>query len=274
MTDRYAVMGNPIAHSRSPEIHRMFAEQTHQDLSYEAILVPADGFRQAVQDFFERGGQGINVTVPFKQDAFLIADQTHPRAEQAGAVNTLMRTVDGVLVGDNTDGEGLLRDLQRNHGVELAGRRVLLLGAGGAARGVMAPILEAGPLQLFVANRTPERADELAERFRDLGSVAAGGFTDVGVLPFDVIINATSASLRGEVPSLPATLIMPTTVCYDMVYAREPTAFMRWALGHGAAQAIDGLGMLVEQAAASFEIWRGILPETAAVINALRHAPP
>lgn len=266
--DRYAVMGNPITHSKSPQIHRMFAEQTGQSLHYDALLVPEDGFAEAVADFLYRDqGKGLNVTVPFKQQAWELADQLSERAEPAGAVNTLMLR-DSVLYGDNTDGAGLVRDLVQNHGVPLENRRILMLGAGGAARGVMLPLLEQQPASLHIANRTVLRAQELVERFEEFGALSASGF-DALQGHFDIIINATAASLGGEVPPLPEGIIDTNTLCYDMMYASEPTAFVRYCLQHNAAKAVDGLGMLVEQAAESFYLWRGVMPDTQPVIEAL-----
>ncbi|MQM38285.1 Shikimate dehydrogenase (NADP(+)) [wastewater metagenome] len=269
--DRYAVMGNPIAHSRSPEIHRLFAEQTGEAVRYERILVPEDSFAGAVAEFEAAGGAGLNVTVPFKGDAWALADTLSERAERARAVNTLIIS-DAGLYGDNTDGIGLVRDLRDNHGVTLAGARVLILGAGGAARGALPSLLEEAPASVHIANRTAERARELATAFADLGAVTGSGYEALAEMRFDVVINATSAGLAGELPPLPDTLLAPGACCYDMVYADEPTAFVRWARAHGAAVAADGLGMLVEQAAESFFLWRGHRPRTAPVIEALRGA--
>ncbi|WP_040409088.1 shikimate dehydrogenase [Arhodomonas aquaeolei] len=269
--DRYAVMGNPIAHSRSPEIHRRFAEQTGEAIRYERILVPEGGFAGAVAEFEAAGGAGLNVTVPFKGDAWALADTLSDRAERARAVNTLIIS-DAGLYGDNTDGIGLVRDLRDNHGVTLAGARVLILGAGGAARGALPSLLEEAPASVHVANRTAERARELAAAFADLGTVTGSGYETLAEMRFDVVINATSAGLTGELPPLPDTLLAPGACCYDMVYADELTAFVRWARTHGAAVAADGLGMLVEQAAESFFLWRGHRPRTAPVIEALRGA--
>jgi shikimate dehydrogenase len=267
--DRYAVMGNPVAHSRSPEIHQLFAEQTGQRIDYRAILVERHRFAEAVAEFFATGGKGLNVTVPFKQEAWQLADRLSEAAQRAGAVNTLAFT-EGVLCGDNTDGIGLLRDLTRNLEITLDGREILILGAGGAARGVLAPLLEHRPTRLLIANRTAERALELAEQFGDLGNIQGGGFEMLTGLNFDLIINATAAGLSGQVPQLPHGVITPETCCYDMMYGPEPTAFMRYALAQGAPRVFDGLGMLVEQAAASFRLWRGVMPQTRPVIRTLR----
>ena len=269
--DRYAVMGNPIEHSKSPLIHRLFAEQTGQTLSYEAILVEVDGFADAVATFMAGGGKGLNVTVPFKQDAWQLADRLSPRAQRAGAVNTLAFQADSILFGDNTDGVGLVRDLTDNLGITLAGQRILVLGAGGAARGVLAPLLEQRPASLVIANRTVERAQQLAESFADLGTLSAAGFAALQGMEFDIIINATAAGLHGEVPALPDGVIQAGCCCYDLMYSSEPTAFVRHVRALGVQHAYDGLGMLVEQAAESFHIWRGVFPDTGPVITTLRN---
>jgi len=269
--DRYAVMGNPIAHSKSPQIHRLFARQTGQSISYEAILVQKDRFGEAVADFLAAGGKGLNVTVPFKQQAWQLADESSSRARRAGAVNTLMARSDGTLFGDNTDGTGLVRDLTVNLVINLTGKRILMMGAGGAARGVLEPLLAEQPSALVIANRTAERAEELARVFADLGDLRGCGFPVLAGERFDLVINATAAGLRGEVPELPEGVIGPQTCCYDMVYSSGPTAFMQYAQARGARCAFDGLGMLVEQAAESFRLWRGVSPRTAPVIELLRH---
>lgn len=268
--DRYAVMGNPIAHSKSPFIHARFAEQTQQRLRYDAILVEPDGFAAAVAAFHAAGGRGLNVTVPFKQDAWTLAEQRTPRAERAGAVNTLWWDEAGALHGDTTDGVGLVRDLCINHGLALADRRILLLGAGGAARGVVEPLLESAPRQLVIANRTAAKAVELARSFAGFGALSGCGFEDLGGAAFDLVVNATAAGLNDAVPPIPATVFAPGAHAYDMMYAAQPTAFVRWSRAHGAVWASDGLGMLVEQAAESFWIWRGIRPPTGPVITELR----
>ena len=264
MTDRYAVFGHPIAHSKSPQIHAAFARQTGQDMRYEAILVPKDGFADSVAAFIAAGGRGANVTVPFKEDAFRLAGRLSPHAERAGAINTLRFDADGIL-GDNTDGAGLVADLTRNLGCVLAGKRVLLLGAGGAARGVIEPLLAQQPAEVVIANRTVSRAQELAALFGR--GVSASGF-DALDTPFDLVINATAASLAGELPPLPPRIFTAATLAYDMMYGRD-TPFLDFARSHGAATA-DGLGMLVEQAAEAFYLWRGVRPDTAPVIAALR----
>jgi shikimate dehydrogenase len=274
MTDRYAVIGHPIAHSKSPLIHAAFARQTGQDLEYTRILSAPDAFVDTVRCFFGDGGQGLNVTVPFKEAAWRLVDEHSPRAATAGAVNTLIRLPGQRLRGDNTDGVGLVRDLAGNHGFDFAGRRVLLLGAGGAARGVLRPLLESGLAELLIANRTLDMAAALAAAVADLdpggATVHACGLADLGPVAFDLIINATSTGLTGAVPAIAPSVLAPGAWTYDMIYADSPTPFCRWGLSHGAARAIDGLGMLVEQAAESFFLWRGMRPETAAVIDLLR----
>lgn len=269
MNAQYAVMGNPINHSKSPQIHQAFAAQTDQAMEYRAIYVELTGFDAAVREFFSQGGSGLNVTVPFKEQAWALAQIRTPRAEQAGAVNTLYLDEQGQLVGDNTDGVGLVRDLTHNYHQILTGQRILLLGAGGAARGVIQPLLAERPQALTIANRTYAKAAQLAEQFASYGPVSACELAQL-VGPFDLIINATAASLQGQSLSLPATLVQPHTVCYDMMYGQAPTPFCCWAKQQGAAQAWDGLGMLVEQAAAAFTCWRGVRPDSAAVIAQLR----
>lgn len=267
--DKYAVIGNPISHSKSPLIHSMFARQTGEQLSYEALLAPLDDFEATLRTFL-REGSGVNVTVPFKEQAWQLADSRTPAAELAGAVNTLQRLADGRLLGDNTDGKGLVRDIQHNAGLELAGKRILLIGAGGAARGVIQPLLEAQPAQLCVVNRTVEKAEHLAALFKEQGPISAAGFDWIEE-SVDLIINATSASLDGQLPPISPKLICPgQTWCYDMMYASEATVFNRWAQQQGAAVCLDGLGMLVEQAAEAFLLWRGVRPDTAPVLAVLR----
>jgi len=264
MTDRYAVFGHPIAHSKSPQIHAAFAHQTGEDVVYEAILAPLDGFADSVAQFIAAGGRGANVTVPFKEAAFKLANRLSLRAQRAGAVNTLVFDAEGI-VGDNTDGAGLVADLTCNLNRSLAGKRILLLGAGGAARGVIEPLLEQQPAALVVANRTVSRAEELAELFGH--GITACSF-EAADTPFDIVINATAASLAGELPPLSPRIFTNNTLAYDMMYGRD-TPFLDFARMHSAA-ASDGLGMLVEQAAEAFFVWRGVHPDTAPVIAALR----
>ena len=267
--DRYVVFGNPIGHSKSPLIHRLFAAQTGEQLDYSTMLAPLEDFTACAREFFQQG-RGANVTVPFKEEAYRLATTLTERAQRAGAVNTLSKLDDGTLLGDNTDGAGLVRDLTVNAGLALQGKRILLLGAGGAVRGALEPLLAQQPSSLIIANRTVEKAERLAELFDDLGPVSASGF-DWLREPVDVIINATSASLSGDVPPIAGSLIEPgKTFCYDMMYAKQPTAFCRWASEQGAAVAMDGLGMLVEQAAEAFLLWRGVRPDSAPVLAELR----
>jgi shikimate dehydrogenase len=268
MSDLYAVMGNPINHSKSPQIHSAFAEQTEQDLIYSAILVPLEKFKDEADNFF-RSGLGLNITVPFKEDAWQYADTYSSRALRAGAVNTLIKKEDGSVHADNTDGVGIVRDITLNHGCAIAGKRVLVLGAGGAVRGILEPVLEEKPLQVVVANRTVSKAQNLAKDFADIGKISGCGFDEVEG-QFDLIINGTSASLSGELPPVPASVIHQETTCYDMMYGAEPTVFNQWAAGLNAAATLDGLGMLVEQAAESFNAWRGVRPESAPVISRIR----
>jgi shikimate dehydrogenase len=269
LPDQYAVMGNPIAHSKSPRIHTLFAAQTGQQLDYRAILVEPGQFAAAARAFREQGGKGLNVTVPFKHDAWVFADLASARAERAGAINTLIFDHTGVR-GENTDGSGLLRDLSVNHGYPVADRRILVLGAGGAARGILQPLLLEKPAQLVIANRSADKALGLALRFGDLGRVSASGFAELEGRQFDLIIHATAAGLSGQVPPLPAGVLAVGGWCYDLSYSNEPTAFVRWGWAQGATQSLDGLGMLVEQAAEAFFLWRGVWPDTKPVIAALR----
>ena len=282
-TDRYAVIGHGISYSRSPQIHSWFAQQCGQSLVYGLIDTPPESFAAGVRAFLADGGRGLNVTVPFKQQALALADTASERAREAGAVNTLAVQPGGRLLGDNTDGAGLVRDLVANLRCELAGARVLLLGAGGAARGVIAPLLRAGLAQLQVANRTAARAVELARLFAPLGPVtaladtaAAGSAGRAGAQSdgaWDLVINATSASHAGGLPAIPAGAVGTHTLCYDMGYAQRDTVFQQWARAAGAGQVANGLGMLVEQAAESFLLWRGVRPDTAPVLARLRNEP-
>ncbi|MGR4066777.1 shikimate dehydrogenase [Billgrantia sp. C5P2] len=267
MTDRYCVFGNPIAHSKSPMIHAAFAAQTGEAIEYTAIAAPLDDFAGAWRSFTAEGGRGANVTVPFKEEAFRLCDVLSERARRAGAVNTLLLGKNGRTYGDTTDGIGLVRDLQHQK-VSLGGARILVLGAGGAVRGVLEPLLAAQPASLLVANRTAEKAEALAADFGDLGTISGGGF-DAVAGPFDLVINGTSASLAGDLPPLPDDLFAAGATAYDMMYGAEPTVFLRWAAERG-ARTLDGLGMLVEQAAESFFQWRGKRPETDSVREALR----
>ena len=268
--DQYGVVGHPVAHSWSPFIHGMFARQTGETMIYRLHDVRPEDFRNHVLDFFSRGGRGLNITVPHKVTATDIANELTPRAERAGAVNTLMLKRDNRLLGDNTDGAGLVHDLRDNLSVELGSRRVLIVGAGGATRGVVAPLLVLRPAELVVANRTAERAQTFVADFADLGAVRGCGFEEIGADSYDVVINATSASLSGEVPAIPASAVRAETVCYDMAYSRNETPFLKWAREHGCERTVQGWGMLVEQAAESFQLWYGVRPQTAPVLAALR----
>lgn len=267
--DRYAVIGNPVAHSRSPQIHAAFARAEGQDIEYGRLLTPLDGFAQAVASLRAGGGRGANVTVPFKEEAFRLSTTLSDRARAASAVNTLRFNATGIF-GDNTDGAGLVADLRMNLRVLIKGRRILLVGAGGAARGVLHPLLAELPSTMVIANRTVEKARALAGMAG--APVSACRFEDLHGTAFDVVINATSASLAGAVPPLPAGVISPGAMAYDMMYGRGDTPFMAWARAQGATQIADGLGMLVEQAAESFFIWRGVRPDTAPVLAMLRAA--
>lgn len=268
--ERYAVFGNPVAHSKSPQIHSLFAAQTKQSLRYTAELAELGQFRQAVDRFIRNHGKGLNVTVPFKEDAWSYATNRSQRAQRAGAVNTLKVEDDGSIYGDTTDGVGLVRDLMLNHDIEIKDKRVLIIGAGGAVRGVLEAILEQQPALLLIANRTKDKAVQLASDFADLGNIKGCGLDEIGQAGFDIIINGTSASLHGDLPPLPASVFNNGACSYDMMYAAQATPFMQWSKDNGATQVFDGLGMLVEQAAESFYIWRGIKPETRPVIEHIR----
>jgi len=268
VTAHYAVIGNPVAHSLSPRIHATFARQTGQDMEYGAILAPIGGFAAAVETFHAHGGCGLNVTVPFKLDAYSFSTALTERARSAGAVNTLKFNGETVL-GDNTDGAGLVADITMRLGVALAGKRVLLMGAGGAARGAVLPLLAQKPMLLAIANRTMEKAVALAARWTYLGEVRGGGYADFADEHFDVVINATSASLSGDIPPLSKRVFASAALAYDMVYGERSTSFLGAAKSFGACRVADGLGMLIEQAAESFLLWRGVRPETGPVIAML-----
>ncbi|EHQ52508.1 shikimate 5-dehydrogenase [Ectothiorhodospira sp. PHS-1] len=267
--DHYAVIGNPIGHSKSPQIHSLFARQTGQDLVYEAILAPPDDFAGNVRRLVAQGYRGFSITVPFKHEAFDLADRLSERARRAGAVNTLKVEPEG-LYGDNTDGVGLVNALRAVPGATLAGARILLLGAGGAVRGVLAPLLAEHPESLHIANRTAEKAAALARDFADLGPVSGGGLDGLAGRHFDLVINGTAAGLNDQVPDLPDGLLIPGGGCCDMMYGDTPTAFVRWGQSQGAGWTRDGLGMLVEQAAEAFALWRDCRPDTGPVMTALR----
>jgi shikimate dehydrogenase len=267
--DRYAVFGHPITHSRSPEIHARFAAQTRQAMDYRAIDVPAETFASNLATFINEGGKGLNCTVPLKELAFVACDHLTDRARLAGAVNTIRRETDGTLRGDNTDGAGLLRDLSTNLGLALEGQRILILGAGGATRGIVGPILDARPDQIWIANRSLERAERLAQDFNEPKALKVSGFESLAGNTFDLILNATSASLQGDLPPLPEHLLAKEGSCYDLAYGKTPTPFVLWGRSQGARISADGIGMLVEQAAEAFWIWRDLFPETQPVIESL-----
>jgi len=269
VTDHYAVIGNPISHSKSPLIHTEFAKQTEQNLDYVTREVPLDDLANGLKQLQAEGFKGINITVPFKEQAWKIVTDRSQHATRAGAINTILFNEDGSLYGDNTDGIGLCRDLVDNHQIELKGTRILLLGAGGAARGVIEPLLSYDPAELVIANRTASKADNLAQRYNNFGNISGGGFDQLSG-SFDVIINATAASLQGEVPPLPDGILNSNASCYDMMYSDTDTAFISWAKQHGANKTIDGLGMLIEQAAEAFRLWRSVKPDTQSAIKLLR----
>lgn len=263
--DQYAIIGHPVDHSLSPAIHATFARQTGQALHYGRIDAAPGEFAAALREFLASGGRGLNVTLPFKEEAYGLCHVLASRAKRARAVNTIFVHEDSTLAGDNTDGTGLVRDLRQNRKIALKGKRILLLGAGGAARGVLPALLDEKPARMYIANRTPERAMKLAERHPD-HHVQGGGYEDIGDTTFDLVVNATSASLTGALPPLPRDCLEPSAVCYDLYYSDRPTVFMLWAEQQGAAQVFDGWGMLVEQAAESFHLWRGVRPDTTALI--------
>ncbi len=269
--DFYCVVGNPIGHSLSPKIHRAFADQLGHQLDYVRVELPREGFNAGLAAFIAAGGRGMNITVPFKEDAFAACGSLTARALAAGAVNTICVQSDGHVLGDNTDGEGLVRDLKDNLGAKLRGASVLMIGAGGAARGVITPLFEAGIARLVLLNRTPARAQALAQRFTDF-TIQSGGLETVPDAPVSVVINATAGGLTGERPQIDPKWLDAQSFCYDMVYGPAARPFLDWAEARGVARSADGLGMLVEQAAAAFAMWRGQRPETGPVIEALRVA--
>lgn len=268
--DQYAVVGNPISHSKSPRIHNVFAKQTQQALEYTKIEAPLDCFRDVVKAFFEKGGKGLNVTVPFKEQAWRLCETLSDRARLAGAVNTLYLDDDGLLCGENTDGVGLVSDL-RNNNVQLQGKKILIIGAGGAVRGVLQPILNEKPDSLVITNRTLSKADALVKVFSQYRSVESSSFEQLNS-SFDLVINGTSASLGGELPNISEAIFAQNTYVYDMMYSKEETVFNAWAKKCKVKAVYDGLGMLVEQAAEAFHIWRGVRPATKEVIQSLRDA--
>ncbi|WP_028487435.1 shikimate dehydrogenase [Thiomicrorhabdus chilensis] len=273
MTDLYAVVGYPIAHSKSPTIHRLFAEQTGQDMTYEAILIDAEetDFSWAMADLKNRGYKGINITVPYKLDAFEYADSLSQRAQTAHAVNTFIFNEDGSTLGDNTDGIGLVNDIEENGKRPLAKQKILILGAGGAVQGILEPIIDKQPAAIHIANRTEKRAQILGERFKDNFSISASGWENIPEGSYDIVINGTSASLDNKLPPIAESTIGANTLVYDMMYGQKPTVFMEWAKQiQPQCQTMDGLGMLVGQAAEAFYLWRGVRPQTAEVIETVR----
>ena len=270
-TDTYAVFGSPIEHSKSPQIHSLFAEQTGQSIYYTKVLVPVDQFRQYSEAFFKAGGKGLNVTVPFKVEAFHYASALTDRARAAQAVNTLFIRPDKTITGDNTDGIGLIHDLQTNLGWTITDQKILVLGAGGAVRGVLLPLLQCQPQKLVIANRTVEKAQQLAQTFAVYGNIETCRFTDLHEQQFDLVINATSSGLSGDLPALPNSLFNQKSYAYDMVYGDTTTPFLTWARNLGVKNLSDGLGMLVGQAAESFYLWRGIKPDIRPVLQQLRN---
>ncbi len=264
----YAVFGNPISHSKSPLVHSLFAEEFGINLEYRAVHVDIGGFEQAVSGFQANGGNGLNVTVPFKLNAWKLADELTQRAQLAGAVNTL--TLGDVVKGDNTDGAGVVKDIESNLGIPLAGTRILIVGAGGAVRGILSPILNQKPESITITNRTKSKADELANVFSDFGNVQATALHEAGLGAYDIIINATSTGIHGELPEVSPRVFQGVKLMYDLMYGKQPTRFMEWARDNGVEQISDGLGMLVEQAAESFQVWHGVMPITTSVIKAVR----
>lgn len=264
--DRYAVVGQPVDHSLSPAIHARFAEQTGQHIDYQRLPAPADDFAAVANNFFDAGGHGVNVTLPFKTEAMALADTHSERVRAAGAANTLTLGEDGLITADNTDGIGLVRDLQNRLGVGIHGARILILGAGGAVRGAVPALLAENPAGIIIANRTRSKAETIAA---EVGPSVDAATPDELDTAFDIVINAVSAGLAGDMPAVPNIVIAPTTIAYDMIYGETPTPFLGWARGLGAETSADGLGMLVEQAAESFRIWRGVMPDTTPVIAAL-----
>ncbi len=272
--DRYAVIGYPVSHSFSPFIHGMFAKQTGQNLTYRLLEVAPEAFEHEVMRFFVDHGKGLNVTIPHKQVAFEFCKQRTARAERARAINTIAVQANGSLLGDNTDGAGLIADLKRNLEFDLRDKRILLLGAGGAARGVLGPLLEEKPKCIHILNRSAEKAQALAKEFETMGELVGDGFDATDGEAYDLIVNATAASLQNAMPSISASTVARKTVCYDLAYGKEDTPFTHWAKQQGTARAQLGWGMLIEQAAESFYLWRGVRPDTAPVLKAVTSPPP
>lgn len=269
---KYAVFGNPVSHSKSPWIHAEFAKQTHQQIEYGKIEAPLDNFVAAIKQFFKTGGHGCNITLPFKEQAWQIVNTLSNRAEIAGAVNTIKLLENGELFGDNTDGIGLLNDISSNLEYDLTNKTILILGAGGAVRGILHPLLSAKPKAITIANRTKEKAQVLANEFSKFGTISGVGFMELPTIPFDIIFNGTSAQAKGETFALPSSLVSPSSLCYDLMYSTNLTAFLEWAKAQNVQNYSDGLGMLVEQAAEAFYLWRNVRPDTKPVLAKLRNS--
>ncbi len=268
--DRYAVIGNPITHSKSPEIHHLFADQTGEHIHYEKIFAEENSFTEVATEFFNSGGKGLNVTVPFKTDAFKFVDEHTEYAKHAGAVNTIILQENGRYLGANTDGIGLLRDLKKTIHLQLLNKDILIIGAGGATQGIVEPLLKENPAELIIANRTLHKAQLLAENFKSIGKIQPCAIDQIPTRPFDLVIHATSAALHSSELQLPSEIISPQTCCYDLVYSDNDTAFMQWSKACGAEKVVDGFGMLLEQAAESFYLWRGKRPDTTMALNYFR----
>ncbi len=260
--DQYAVIGNPIEHSKSPDIHLLFADQTGEQLHYEKLLADEDQFSQAVTEFFSNGGKGLNVTVPFKNDAYEFVDELTQYAKNAGAVNTIFKNEQGKFIGANTDGIGLLRDLKKTLRIPIINKKIIIIGAGGATQGIVEPLLRENPTQLIITNRTVGKADSIAEQFKNIGNVASCALDKIPKQPFDLVLHATSAGLQGNNVELPVEIVGANTCCYDLLYSDQDTPFMAWAKNHHAEKVVDGFGMLLEQAAEAFYLWRGKRPDT------------
>jgi shikimate dehydrogenase len=268
----FAVLGNPVQHSKSPQIHTLFAKQKNIALNYQAIEVPLDNFDEYVKSFADQNGKGLNITVPFKEDAYSLCNTLTERARLSGSVNTIWFDEQKKIYGDTTDGKGLLNDLVINNDIKIKDKSILILGAGGSVRAILEPLIKQSPSQIVIVNRTVSKAEELAELFSTHGQITACSYEQLSDISYDLIINGTSLSLNGKLPDIPATTVSNTTCCYDLMYSDTKTIFMEWATDKGALKVIDGLGMLVEQAAEAFNIWHGFMPDTSSVINTLRNS--
>ena len=272
--DRYAVIGNPIAHSKSPDIHHLFAEQTGENISYEKILGDEQNFNKSVKKFFSVGGKGLNVTLPFKNDAYSFVDLLTDYAKHSKAVNTIIPQSNGEFLGANTDGIGLLRDLKKTLRLRLLDKSILIIGAGGAVQGIVEPLLNEKPAELLIANRTLSKAQLIANNFKSIGEIQTCSLHEIPLKPFDLVMHATSAALLDKQLELPPEIIGSQTCCYDLLYSETDTPFIQWAKDHNAQQIVDGFGMLLEQAAESFYLWRGKRPDTTMAYNYLRQNSP